>query len=117
MSDHVNTATAFLLWFTALAFIVYFACEYHWIKTAMGRSLMVMAVGVLILTSHGVAFQVFGPGYWGREWIVPVGRALVIAAFLQRIWALRRARRDDPVRSASRPRRRRSRSWRRALPA
>lgn len=96
MSEHLNTATACLLWLSALAFIIYFAREYNWRRHPMGRSLMTMAVGVLILSTHGALFQVFGPGYWGRSWVVPAGRILVTVAFVQRIFALRRARRDDP---------------------
>lgn len=96
MSEHLNTATACLLWLSALAFIVYFAREYNWRRHLMGRSLMTAAAGVLILAAHGVLFQVFGPDYWGRSWGVPAGRLLVTAAFVQRIFALRRARREDP---------------------
>lgn len=96
MSEHLSTATAAILWLSALAFIVYFAREYQWLKSPMGRSLMTMAVGVLILATHGVLYQVFGPEYRGRSWVVPAGRLIVTVAFIQRIFALRRARRDDP---------------------
>lgn len=91
----LNTVSSVALMLTALGFIAYFHWEKEWIKTPMGQSLMVMAVGVLILSSHGVAFQLFGPNYWGREWIVPLGRIVVIGAFMQRIWALFKARHED----------------------
>lgn len=95
MSDHANTLTAVLLFTSALGFIVYFNREREWRKTPMGQSLMVMAAGILILSSHGVAFQIFGPNYWGREWIVPLGRLVVTVAFVQRIFVLFRARESD----------------------
>lgn len=96
MSEYLNTVTAGLLWVSSLVFIIYFAREHHWTKTAMGLSLMTMAVGILILSSHGVAFQTLGPAYWGRDWFVPVGRLVVVVAFAQRIWVLHHARETDP---------------------
>lgn len=93
--SHLNTVTALLLWLTAPGFMVFFGLDRRWSGSVMGQSLMVMAGGIWILATHGVAFQLFGPGYWGRDWFVPIGRTVVLVAFLQRIWALWDARRRE----------------------
>ena len=66
MSEHLNTATACLLWLSALAFIVYFAREYNWRRHQMGRSLMTMAVGLLAVGRFNLISVAFIPLFVGR---------------------------------------------------
>ena len=91
----VQVASSILVVLATATFILVFARERYWASTAMGRSLMVAAVGTLLLASQGLMLTVLGPHYPGRNWYVVAGRVLVAAAFAQRIVVLERARRGD----------------------
>ena len=95
------TWSAVLLFAAAAVFVAYFAREFLWWRTPMGRSLMAMGVGVVMLSSQGFAFQVVGPDCPFRSEVVIGGRLLVSAALIQHTFALYRARRSD--RAPSRP--------------
>ena len=91
----VQVASSVVLVAATVAFIAVFARERYWAATAMGRSLMVAAVGTLLLASQGLMLTVLGPHYPGHNWYVVAGRVLVAAAFAQRVIVLERARRGD----------------------
>ena len=96
MTGHVvQVASSVALVAASGVFIGYFSRERYWSATAMGRSLMVAAVGTLLLASQGLLLTVLGPHYPGRNWYVVLGRVLVAAAFAQRVIVLERARRGD----------------------
>lgn len=69
-----------------------------WWKSAIGRALMIKALGLLMLLLFSVFFYWFGPGYTGRDTFRIVGMSLLFVglhlAFIAMVRELRRGRRS-----------------------
>lgn len=76
------------------AFICVFAAE-PWRKSTFGQSVMALAVAIWLFSLLAVLRQVFGPDYWGREWLLGIGRGLVLLGMFQRLVVLARERARD----------------------
>jgi hypothetical protein len=79
-------AIATLPW--ALGFIWEYAKD-PWYKTWFGRSLMMIAVAVLLASASAIMFRLFGPDYWGRPALLVGSSALTFAAMSTRTLVLR----------------------------
>lgn len=79
-------AIATLPW--ALGFIWQYAKD-PWFKTWFGRSLMMIAVAVLLTSASAILFRLFGPDYWGRPVLLVASSALTFVAMCVRTLVLR----------------------------
>lgn len=66
-----------------------------WIRQPFGQSVMTLSIGLLLLSAMSLLVYAFGPEYPGRDWLVVVGRALIIASIVQRTVILIRLQRAD----------------------
>lgn len=78
----------------AIAFVVLFARE-PWRRSEFGRSLMLMAVAVLLFTLTSTLRQFFGTEYPGRTEIRVVAQGFLAYAMWSRFFVLLRLRRGD----------------------
>jgi hypothetical protein len=51
----------------AIAYPLLYGFRSPWWTTHIGRALLLKAVGIAILLSFSVLYNLFGPGYWGRD--------------------------------------------------
>lgn len=79
-------AIATLPW--ALGFIWEYSKD-PWYKTWFGRSLMMIAVAVLLASTSAILFRLFGPDYWGRPALLIGSSGLTFLAMLTRTLVLR----------------------------
>ena len=74
----------------ALLFIWRFSRDL-WYRTWFGRSLMAIAIAVLLYTLSTILFRAFGPGYWGRDVLIIVTAGLTSFALWTRTVVLIKA--------------------------
>jgi amino acid transporter len=78
----------------SLAFIVLFARE-PWRKSVFGRSVMTLAVALLMFSVLGVLVTFLGENYPFRDEVRALGRLLILGAMGSRLWVLFRLQRGD----------------------
>lgn len=90
---HINILAG-LLWFGSLVFVLYYATEPWW-RSWFGRSLMTMALGMLIFSSMALIQIRLGSEYPFRSTLRLIGYTLLTLAMWSRVYVLWRARRAD----------------------
>lgn len=87
----------------AVWFIALYAHD-GWTRHWFGRSLMAIAVAVLVSCGGAIMFRIFGMDYPGREWVGVVVWSLACFGMWTRALVLRAAQRADvpPRRTVSR---------------
>lgn len=86
-----DTAFASLVVLALPAVILYpliYGFTSPWWTSWIGRALLVKAVGVAILVSFSALYQLFGPDYWGRDYVRIIGMALACIGFYLALFSL-----------------------------
>jgi len=78
-ADTLFSVLVIVAWPAALLYPLLYATRVKWWRTWVGQALLLKALGVFILLTVSALYQVFGPGYWSRDFFRILGMALVAA--------------------------------------
>jgi bacteriorhodopsin len=109
--DRIALVLALLTFPWAVYFIAIYAGDGWW-RQWFGRSLMAIAVGVLVSCAGAILVRLYGFDWWGRSALGVVVWTLVLFGMVARTLVLRSAQRRDRAYVGPRRRTRRGDDWR-----
>lgn len=87
-ADIMFATLVYLAWPATLLYPLIYGLTAPWWRSWIGRALMTKAIGVFVLISFSVLYQMFGPNYWGRDYVRNIGMAVALMGFWLALFAL-----------------------------
>lgn len=87
-ADQIFAALMYAALPAVLAYPVIYGLTSPWWKSWIGRALLVKAVGVFILIAFSCLYQLFGPDYWGRDYVRIIGMTLAATGFYLALFSM-----------------------------